>query len=189
MPIDPPPKAGLSGAGNHVVEFSALNARRTTEFTVTPDGRRRSEICGQFGLLALRKLSFHAALRSDGRSDWRLDGTLGATVEQPCVVTLEPVTTRLDVAFTRRFIADDEGAQAPSEVEFDGDEQREPLTPTIDLEDILLEVLALNLPLYPRVDDALLGQAQFAAPGVSPLRDEDAKPFAPLAALRDKMNK
>ena len=33
---------------------------------------------------------------------------------------------------------------------------------------------------------AELGDAVFAAPGITPMRDEDARPFSGLAALKDK---
>ena len=52
-----------------------------------------------------------------------------------------------------------------------------------------LGALALALPLYPRAEGADLAQAQFAGPGVTPMTDEDARPFAGLKDLRDKLDK
>jgi uncharacterized metal-binding protein YceD (DUF177 family) len=51
----------------------------------------------------------------------------------------------------------------------------------------LAEALALALPLYPRAPGAELGEAAFTEPGKPVLRDEDARPFAGLAHLRDKL--
>ena len=48
--------------------------------------------------------------------------------------------------------------------------------------------LLLALPLYPRSENAELGEAVFTEDGVAPLKDEDTKPFAGLAALRDRFD-
>ncbi|NNK79430.1 MAG: DUF177 domain-containing protein, partial [Litoreibacter sp.] len=53
---------------------------------------------------------------------------------------------------------------------------------------IALEALSLALPAYPRAEGAELGETVFSEPGTDPMSDEDAKPFAALAALKNKMN-
>ena len=63
------------------------------------------------------------------------------------------------------------------------------LTAEIDLTAILTEELALNLPLYPRAADTVTTSETFAAPGVEPMTDAEAKPFAGLAALRAKLGR
>ena len=144
---------------------------------------------------AIRKLTFQGTVAPDGTLDWRLDGKLGATVVQSCVVTLAPVTTRIDRTVVRRFLADmpDLGAvntdESPDEeIEIPEDETAEPLTATIDLARIMAEALALALPDYPRADGAEIENAVFAAPGTVPLEDKDLKPFAGLAALKARMD-
>ena len=67
------------------------------------------------------------------------------------------------------------------------DDTIEPLGTEIDFGSILVEALALALPDYPRKDEAELENATFAAPGITALKDEDLKPFAGLAGLRDKL--
>ncbi len=68
------------------------------------------------------------------------------------------------------------------------DETREPLPAAIDLMAVAAEALALALPPYPRAPGAVLGDARFAEDGATPLSDEDARPFAGLAALRERMD-
>jgi uncharacterized metal-binding protein YceD (DUF177 family) len=48
---------------------------------------------------------------------------------------------------------------------------------------VALEVLELALPLQPRAPGAELGTVRVAEKGVTPLRDEDTRPFAGLADL------
>jgi uncharacterized metal-binding protein YceD (DUF177 family) len=113
-------------------------------------------------------------------------GDLGATVVQPCGVTLEPVTTRIEEPVLRRFLP---GLPDPvaGEAELPEDVDAEPLGATIDPAAVMAEALALALPAFPRAPGAELGEAVFTAPGTAPMRAEDAKPLAGLAALRDRL--
>ena len=159
-----------------------------TPFDLTPNPAELKTLAQELGLSGLRKLRFSGTLRAQGKRDWMLVAQLGATVVQPCVVTLEPVTTRIDTPVQRLFLADLPETDA-AEVEMPEDDTVEQLTATIDPAQIMIEALALALPLYPRKDGADLGEAVFAAPGTQAMRDEDARPFANLANLRDQLNK
>lgn len=169
------------------LRVASLPTRKPHRFEMRPDADTREAIARVLDLTALTKLSFAGALQADGTSDWRLDARLGATVVQPCVVTLAPVTTRIDTDVTRRFVRDWEEPEDTDEVEMPEDVSIERLGDTIDLIAVLTEALALALPDYPRSPGATLGEAAFAADGVTPLRDEDTKPFAGLAALKKKL--
>jgi uncharacterized metal-binding protein YceD (DUF177 family) len=115
-----------------------------------------------------------------------LKAVLGATVVQPCSVTLDPVTTRIDVPVTRLYQREYQDIDAP-EAEMPEDDTIEPLGTWIDVEAAMIEALVLALPLYPRADGAELGEAVFTTPGQTPMRDEDARPFAGLEALKSQM--
>jgi len=157
-----------------------------TDVLIVPDAEARAQMAQALGLLGLRKLRLSGRLIPEGKRDWRLEAQLGATVVQPCVITAEPVTTRLDEPVTRRYLADMPEPEG-DEVEMPQDDSAEPLPATLDLTDVIAEALALALPLYPRADGAALDSAQFAAPGVAPMTDDEAKPLAGLAALRDRL--
>lgn len=166
-----------------------LKEGRKNPVEMAPGKEACAEIARRLGLEALKKLRFTGSLSPLGKSDWRLDGKLGATVVQACVVTGEPVTTRLDFDVTRTYLRDYAEPEYTEETEFDGDEEAEPLESEIDIAEVAIEALALELPQYPRSDGAELGEAVFTAPGVAPLRDQDLKPFAALAGLKDKLEK
>lgn len=166
-----------------------LPQRKPYRFDLTLDDAACDALAHDLDLSALRKLRFRGTLRADGKSDWRMDADIGATVVQPCVVTLAPVTTRINQAVTRRFVKDWQEPEISDEIEMPEDDTLEPLMPEIDLIATLREALALALPDYPRAADAALNQTAFAADGVTPLSDEDVKPFAGLAALKQKLDK
>lgn len=159
-----------------------------TPFDLRPSAASLDEIRQDLGLLGLRKLSFVGEVRAQGKRDWVLNGKLGATVIQPCVVTLEPVTTRIDIPVHRTFLADWTDPDEP-EFEIPEDDESEPLGPEIDPALVMVEALSLALPQYPRKDGAELGQVGYTEPGKQAMTDEDVKPFAGLAGLRDALKK
>lgn len=166
--------------------LARLSRGAQTSFTLTPEAPERAALAAELGLQALRKLRFAGRLIPEGRRDWRLEAELGATVVQACVVTADPVTTRIDEKVLRRYLADMPEPEA-DEVEIPEDDSAEPLPVTLDLADVMAEALALALPIYPRAPGAALGEARFAAPGTEPLTDETARPLSGLSALRDKL--
>lgn len=169
------------------LRVASLPQNSATAFALRPEAPRLKEIAADLHLSALRKLSFDGEITGEGRSDWRVNAKLGATVVQPCGVSLEPVTTRIDVPVTRLFQRDYINVDAP-EAEMPEDDTIEPLGAWIDPWDIMIEALVLALPLYPRAPGAELGEMVVTEPGSVPMRDEDARPFAGLADLRARLS-
>ena len=159
---------------------------RATEITLKADATLRAQLAEELGVDQIRKLTFEGRVRATGSSDWRLDGHLGATVVQPCVVTLEPVTTRIEEDVLRHYLADWEVPQE-AEVEMPEDDSSEPLGAEIDPFAAITEALSLAIPAYPRSEGAELGALVHAEPGVEPLNEDTVKPFAGLADLKKKM--
>ena len=170
----------------HALRVAELPQNAATAFELTPDAEACAALAGTLGISALRKLRFAGQIRAHGKSDWLLEAHLGATVVQPCVVTLEPVTTRIDTQVRRLFLARMPEVET-TEVEMTEDDNIEQLGTVIDPAAVMEEALALALPAYPRAKGADLGEAVFTEPGKAPLRDEDTRPFAGLAGLRDAL--
>lgn len=168
------------------LQVSDLSQTEENSFALRPEADVLASMAEELDISALRKLSFAGAITPLGKQDWQLNGKLGATVVQPCVVTLEPVTTRIDVSVTRHFVRDFKEPD-DEEVEMPEDDSSEPLGKWIDPAQVMIEALALELPEYPRKGDAELGQLVHAEPGQKPMTDEDARPFAGLGALRDAL--
>ena len=166
--------------------LSDLAQNRPNPFEVTPDQSALTDLARDLDLLGLRKLRFSGQITGEGRRDWRLSAHLGATVVQPCVLTLAPVTTRIEADVTRLYMADYVEPE-DAEAEMPEDDSVEPLPESLDLMAVLAEALALNLPLYPKADGAALEESNFTEPGKAAMTDQDARPFAGLAALRDQL--
>jgi len=178
----------LTAIATQILKLSDLATGKPTPFALAPDAAQRAAIAQALNIPKLRKLQFDGQLSPIGQKDWALTAKLGATVVQDCVVTLEPVTTRIDEDVHRQYIADFVVSDA-AEVEMDEDDTIEELPSTLDLVAVMIEALSLALPAFPRAPDASLDDAQFTEPGQAPMTDEDAKPFAGLGALRDALEK
>ena len=169
-----------------ILPLARLPRAQATDFALIPDEAALRDLAEDLGAERLRKVRLEGSVTPEGDRDWQLTARLGATAIQACGVTGAPVTTRIDIDVSRRYLAD-LPAPAGEEMEMPEDDTLEPLPRALDLRDLLAEALSLALPDYPRAPDADLGEAIFAAPGIRPMTDEDAKPLAGLAALRDKL--
>lgn len=172
--------------GTRNLRLAALPRNAPRPFSYTPGSAEQDTLRRALELAGLRKLRLEGMLEPEGRRDWRLEATLGATVIQPCVVTDAPVTTRIDVPVLRRYST---GYHAPSEgeAEMPEDDTVDPLPNTLDLLEVLQEALALELPAYPRAEGVPAAQAEAMPPGATPIEEAETKPFAGLKGLRDKL--
>jgi uncharacterized metal-binding protein YceD (DUF177 family) len=172
-----------------ILRVSSLKQTAETRFLLEPDADTRAQLAQELNAQSIKKLRFEGKLSPRGKKGWTLTAKIGATVVQSCIVTLEPITTRIDSDVIRHFVPEtltDQPSEG-SETEMTEDENTDILQDEIDLNEIMSEALDLVIPSYPRKEDANLDAAQFSEPGVSPLQEEDLKPFAGLAALREKM--
>ncbi len=168
------------------IRLRALSASRPTAFDLRPPPETTRALARALGLTGLRRLSFRGTISALEGGGWHLRARLGATVEQPCRVSLVPVRTRIDEPVERRFLpdADREEHAAGSETEIPQDVDIEPLGNEIDPGLIMAEALALALPPFPRAEGAVL-----AMPASSP-EDAGARerhPFAGLDMLRARL--
>lgn len=144
------------------------------------DEAERDAIAGRLGLSNVERLEAHVTLARTGEVV-RASGRLGASLDQSCVVTNDPVPAHVDEPFDLVFMPVPSADTADEEIElgesdcdvvfYDG--------AVIDLGTAIADTLALSLDPYPRSAgaDAALKEA-----GV--LAEEQASPFAALASLK-----
>jgi len=178
----------MTNISPHSLRVADLPTRKPSRFSITPTAEQKAIIAEALGIVGIRKLTFQGELAPSGKRDWQLKAKLGATVVQSCVVTLEPVTTRIDSHLKRGFLAQF-NAPSDSEVEMPEDDSVDELGEYIDPYEVMIEALSIELPDFPRKPDAELEEANFTEPGQSPMTDDDARPFAALAELKNKLGK
>ena len=129
------------------------------------------DLASRLGLLALHGFWSELHLKPETAGGVRVTGTLNASVEQACVVSLEPVSQRVHEAFTLRILREGE---TPSE-DPDSEDEVETVDGRAELGEVLAQLLALALDPYPRLDGAVMpDQAS----------DDAGGPFAALSRLR-----
>ncbi len=170
-----------------LIEVERLRGNAAFKFDIAPNEREAEAIRASLGLRGLRKMRFLGQIMPLGKRGWLVEGGLGASVTQACVLSLEPVKTRIDAPVNLRFLPETMIEQDTSEDVLEDDV--EPLGPVIDLGHVAVEALILAMPDYPRSDAAALAQVSAAPPGVAPIKEEETKPFAGLSDLREKLGK
>lgn len=173
----------------HSLRVADLRQSKGMEFDIRFSPADQRTAAETLKIPGVAKMRFHGQITPLGSADWELKGAVGATVTQECVLTLVPVKTRMDEQVYRIFRKDVPDYEDGSVVELNMDEHEEPLGADIDLFAIAVEAIALALPPYPKAEGAALETTAFAGEDVTPMSDEDAKPFASLAALKDKLQK
>ena len=173
---------------SHSVQPHRLSRKKPLAFDLSPDATQMTAIAAFLKIESVANLRLKGKLIPVGREDWRAEGRLTAIATQRCVVTLTPVDQRISEEVKRVYvplseIEDDDVI----DLDQDGDDEPDGYADRIDLGHLLVESLALSLEPYPRAEGAELAQARFAPPGIAPIEDDDLKPFAKLAGLRQKL--
>ena len=150
---------------------------------IVADDEERTAVAARLGLLNLDRFEAHAVLSRDGQKV-RANGRLKAALGQSCVATGEAVPAHIDEPFDLLFVPEPKSRSADDEIEL-GEDELDTIFhdgSAIDLGGAIADTLALSLDPYPRSAgaDAALKEA-----GV--LAEEEASPFAALAALKSKL--
>lgn len=172
------------------VAVGRLSRKRPTAFAIAAEAGELAALAAFLGVARVDRLSFEGTIAPAGEEGWQVQGRMSAALEQTCVVSLEPVPVSHEAELERLYLP--EGRLPPlREVSVEPDEADEPdaFTTTIDPGLLALESLALMLDPYPRAAGAELGPASSAPPGAEPIDDAELRPFAGLAALKDRLGK
>ncbi len=166
---------------SRLVPLDKLGEDEVREIVIA-SAEERAALARRFGLLALDRLEAHLRLDRGGESLIRVTGRFEAEVTQACVVSLEPVHSHLEEAFSVLYTLAPEPAEHDLVIDPETEEPPEPAGPKgIDLGEAVAQQLALALDPYPRASGAKL--AAIAANEASGGPEENY-PFAVLKTLK-----
>lgn len=148
--------------------------------------QEREAIAKVLDLLSLDSMRMEFKLHRSGRGRFKLKGHLFADVSQSCVVTLEPVESKIDEQIAIEFWPPEDVARLEREAEEEGTEVPldgpEPiLEDRIDVGQLAYELFAAALDPYPRKTGVSF---DWKDPRVGQGSETDDKPFAELARLK-----
>ncbi|MES2904662.1 MAG: DUF177 domain-containing protein [Pseudomonadota bacterium] len=153
---------------------------------LTATDAEREALAKRLGLVGIERLDAHCALdRVAGAAlgSIRARGRIKAALTQACVASGEPLPAYVDEAFELHF--QPEPTRTPDdEIELSGEELDVVFHDgsAIELGEAIADTLALSLDPYPRGPNA-----EVALQEAGVISEEQAGPFAALAALKGKM--
>ena len=167
------------GEFSRPVDLSRLGDAEAVHNIEATDAEREA-LTGRLGLVALAALRAKVRIRRvRGGAGIRLSGRLEADVTQSCVVTLDPVDSRVEEDFTVNYAAETSSEESVLGGDPDIDWPEPMPQGLLDIGEEVAQQLSLALDPYPRAPGIELDQRW---------KDEEeerrAGPFARLAALR-----
>lgn len=122
---------------------------RTTR-SATP--AERAELVRQLPLVSCEELTVHYTIKATGRDAYALTGNVVAEVTQSCIITLEPVSARLDEPLDCKFVpAASMPTEQTEEEELSNLEELEPIEGgLLNVGRVVFEVISTGLDPYPR---------------------------------------
>lgn len=169
------------------ISVAEIRAKARFDFEVEASVEQLKALAALLDAPKVSKFRFEGCFETAKKDAISLKAVLGATVQQECSVTLKPMNTRVDTKLERLFVERPKHANDTDEIEFHEDDPEDFVPSEFLLFDLAAEALALELPEYPKLPDAELKDAIFTEPGKAPMTDQDARPFAGLAALKDSL--
>ena len=148
------------------------------------DADECTAVANRLGLLGLARFGAHAVLNRDGQIV-RASGRLKASLTQSCVASGDRVDARVDEAFALKFVPAPVVTAPEEELELEGDDLDTLFYDgaAIDLGEAIADSLALAIDPYPRSPAAAEALREAGVIG-----EEEAGPFAALAALKGKLS-
>lgn len=164
-----------------------------TTLEIAATSVERARLALRLGIEALERLEGRARIEPRAGGRFRLHVDFVADVLQSCVVTLEPVSSRVEGQFDVVCAEETDPATPDVFVEPEGEEPPEPIVGgQVDVGELLVQYLALEIDPYPRQGDASV-PADYRPEGTAGPDGSDAdgtgdNPFAALAALKHRRN-
>ena len=148
--------------------------------------QERKAIADLLDLVALDDLGFTVRFHRRGEGRLALRGTLRAALAQTCVVSLEPVSSTLEipveVEFWPRHLIEDRSATLDEAASHFTLEWPEPIIDgKIDVGPLIYETLATNLDPYPKREGVSF---EWSEPGANAAEEKPESPFAALKRLK-----
>jgi uncharacterized metal-binding protein YceD (DUF177 family) len=126
----------------------------------------RAALAARFDLVSLDRLEAEVELRREPLGTILLAAAFEAAFAQQCIVTLDPVPSRVSERFELRYGPPEAEETAPGG---DDDPAFEPLAgETIDIGEAVAQEFSLALPPFPRAPDAVVEVAADEPPGDGP---------------------
>ena len=165
------------------LEMFILETEKKIEFTLSFNSNELARLQKYLNLISIKKTSMSGKIVATAAGQWHLKAKIGATVVQESVLSLKPVTTRIDDKIDMRIIKGYDNKVQNSELELNEDYFIEH---ELDLDVIFFENIALSIPTFPKGAGEFFENKVFTAKGIDPLTNDRISPFFVLNKLKKK---
>lgn len=163
----------------------------TVKINASPD--ECAALAQIWNVLGVKDLSADVRLTRWKRDGIKVFGSIIASLEQQCVISLNPLETKVEETFESHFVPENSRLARPDhradqELIIDIDSPDSPDTfsgHTIDIGSVVAEFTAMNIDPYPKRADAQLDPKYLLNDQV--LNDKPRSPFAALQKIKDKL--
>lgn len=157
--------------------------------TLDPDASELSEIADQAGVLSIDRFNSELVVKRWRRNGVTIFGKINAEITQECVVSLEPVNSKISEEIERTFLPEGSKLTKPKlssdgEIILDYEGKDEPdifVGDTIDIWEVVMENVLLAIDPFPR--SPLLPDKEFSVDTDKGKVQDKVSPFAALKGL------
>ncbi|MDC0151387.1 hypothetical protein OAI80_00310 [Paracoccaceae bacterium] len=165
------------------IDLSKLNAEKTIKFDMIFSQEDLLQISNDLDLESIKKTKLRGEISKINKDKWTLRAVMGATILQKSVLSLKPVTTRIDDKITRQIVKGPDLSIQKSELELNDDDF---IDKELHLGNIFFECLALAVPTYPKEPNEIFENISLAQKAAEIPSNDETSPFAILSALKKK---
>lgn len=160
-----------------------------TRFRIASEPGENAALARYLGVDAVQRLTLAGFVSPHGKDGWRVHARLVAKIVQTCVVTLEPIHSRIDEEIERIYVPEHLNRHR-TEVILLPDEEDVPdyFADIIDPGQLAVESLLLSIDPYPRREGAELDKEAEIVHHSGDDADTTTRPFAGLADLLRRSN-
>tara|TARA_B100000965_G_C19225712_1_gene597861 strand:- start:76 stop:630 length:555 start_codon:yes stop_codon:yes gene_type:complete len=174
-----------------VIPLKVLRQTKKFAFQYTSNLKALTELTRILKIEELKAFSFQGQIFQLNEHDYTLRASFDATVVQLCIISLNPIKTKISNKINQSYI-DQENSQKTKYLLIDHDSiEKEQFKSEINVGDIMLEALSLEIPLYPRKKNAKFEGITVTDSEIKPLDRTTNNPFLSLKELklRNKLKK
>ncbi|MDG2474660.1 MAG: hypothetical protein P8M50_05195 [Paracoccaceae bacterium] len=164
-----------------VVPLTDLQKTKKFKFNHSCSLEELSDLTEILRVKKLKKFSFKGQFIQSSKMNYTLQASLQATLLQPCVISLSTVKIKIDRTI-EQYYSVEEQKNINKSISIDSESiEIEQLHRETNIGDIMIEALSLEIPLYPKKNNADFEEITVTEAGIEPL---DLAPNNPFLVLK-----
>ncbi len=165
-----------------------LNQKSPFLFTIVPDKNILKKIAKKLEVLKLSNFKCFGEIEQIKDDNFKFKSFISCDVLLKCIISLEMMKIKISTETKRTFIFEKKNNSKKSISTYfdDSNEDVDYFTSNIDLEKIIIEILNLEIPDYPRIPGKKFKNISITEDGIENYQNSKINPFFILEKLKKK---